>query len=435
MGQIYIITGNPFVDAGIYVISELTGKRVGDIEFSDLERVIPQIVEVYSTDMWKRMLRLIFTNNHPLVHSSGGGRERYEKFLKDLSNDIAYISDSGTCISCGKRDKSKVERRFGIGRELVPLTGSAEFVNFFPMGSLGLEMCSACLLAIQFMPISLHYCAGRFLLLHSSSEKVMKYWAKIGVENFDRQRISEKFTGCYSNNSNDPVNSLFRSIEDIVLSYEESWGEENAFIRFYYFSNAGRIPAYVEIFDVPSSVFRFIVYVKQIDAYADWREVVNRAQSGHRNEVYSNLLNERSIVKYFFKGDRREVFGNWNLLKFYLKEVREMEEKRINAIREFSDRIAELIKSLDSLKRLKQIEVAKDYAEFRNVLRFLIKDSLRVGLDEPILKFDEYVELILPDGAKGWSEVRDLMLFRIYEVLHKWLIERWGESEESIEQS
>lgn len=429
MGQIYIITGNPFVDAGIYVISGLTRKRIEDIDVDDLRNLYSKILDVYSSDKWGRMLDLIFTKNHPMRHPSAGGREYYEKFLLGLLSDLSPLSDSGTCVSCGKRNKSKVERKSGIGKELVPLTGSADFVNFFPMGSLGLEICSACLLAIQFMPIFLHYCAGKFLLLHSNSDKVMRYWAKIGVNNFDAQIALGNFTGCYSNNINDPVSSFFRSIEDIVMMYEENWVEEDAFIRFYYFVNPGQSP-YVEIFDVPSPVFRFIAYVKQVDAYSEWKEMVNRAYDGSRNMVYLRLLSGESIVRYFFRGKgERRVFGNWNLLKFYLKEVREMNEERINAIREFSDRIATVIKSLGSIKRLNQLETAENYAQFRNVLRFLIKDSLRVKFEKPILMFDEYVKLILPEGATGWNEVRDLMLFRIYEVLHDWLIEAESEKE------
>ena len=37
-----------------------------------------------------------------------------------------------------------------------------------------------------------------------------------------------------------------------------------------------------------------------------------------------------------------------------------MNEERINAIREFSDRIATVIKSLGSIKRLNQLETAEN---------------------------------------------------------------------------
>jgi len=422
MGKIFDITGNPFVDAGIYIIAELAEKEVKDVDFADLEKLYPKLIDVYFTAGWKKMLESIFTGNHPVTHKKSGSQSYYRKFLEGWISDIGAPLPAGTCFACGRRNKSNVERKYGIGRELVPLTGSGDFVNFFPMASLGLEMCSACLFAIQFMPIFLHYCGGKFLLLHSNSEKVMKYWAKNCVTNLYKQITLNNFTGCYSNNINDPVNSFFQSIEDMVIRYDENWIDEDVSIRFYYFSNYGQSP-YVEVFDVPTPVFRFLAYVKQTEAYDEWRKIVNRASGGRRNEVYERLLRGESIVRYFFK-DKREIFGNWELLKFYLREVKEMDEKRINTIREFADRIANLIQSLDSVRRLEQLERAKDYAEFRNVLRFLIKDGIRAGSREPLLRFDEYVNLIFPEGAMGWSEVRDLMLFRIYEVLHNWLVER-----------
>ena len=438
MSVIFSLTGNPFVDAGIYVISELAGKRIENIEVADLKRLYPKIIDVYFTEAWKKNLYSIFPN-HPVTHNNkvnkiAGNPRRYKELLEALLGDIKPISDFGSCVACGKRSKSNFEielkkkEKSGIGKHLVPLTGSADFVNFFPNATLGLEMCSACLFAIQFMPIFLHRCGGKFLLIHSNSEKVMRYWAKNCVADFNRQIALGNFTGCYSNDINDPVNSFFKSVEDMIVKYDEDWINEDVFIRFYYFSNYLQSP-FVEVFDIPTPVFRFLAYVKQVDAYSEWKDLVGRASGKRRNEVYVKLLDGESIIRYFFKNDR-EIFGNWNLLKFYLKEVREMEERRINAIREFADRIAGLIRLLDDDKRLSQLERVEDYAGFRNVLRFLAKDAIRFGLNEPLIKFDEYVNLILPDGALGWNEVRDLLLFRIYEVLHSWLKEREVEKEE-----
>lgn len=433
MSAIFTLTGNPFVDAGIYVMSELLGKEIDKIEREDLKKLIPQLVDVYFTDGWRNMIYLIFTTNHPAVHpSKKKDKGYYEKLLNALVDDVRELSSFGACVSCGRRDKSSIERKFGIGRELVPLTGSAELVNFFPRAMLGLEMCSACLLAIQFMPIFLHYCGGKFLLMHSASDKVMRYWAKNCVNHLRKQIVTGNFTGCFVSDEKNPVNSLFRSIENLIREYDERWFDEDIAIRFYHFANPGQSPS-VEIFDVPSPVFRFLAYVKQIDSYDAWVKILRRGETTRGvNRVYMGLLNGESIVRYFF-GDEREIYGNWNLLKFYLKEVREMDEKRINAIRAFADRISDLIRQLDDDKRLRQIENAKDYAEFRNVLRFIEKDAIRVGFGEPIVKFDEYVNLILPDGAIGWNEVRDLLLFRIYEVLHGWLVERKFEVGEQSE--
>ena len=427
MPAIFLLTGNPFVDAGIFVISELSDKRIEDIEVDDLKRLYTKLIDVYFTEAWKKNLISIFTKNHPATHNSGTP-ERYKKFLEELIKDIKPMHTSGSCVACGRRDESNVKiakEKSGIGKHLVPLTGSADFVNFFPSATLGLAMCSVCLLAIQFMPIFLHQCGGKFLLMHSNSEKVMRYWAKNCVAELNKQIALDNFTGCYSNDINNPVNSFFRSIEDMIVKYDEDWHRENVFIRFYYFSNYAQSP-FVEIYDIPTPVFRFLAYVKQVDAYSEWRELTGRAYDRKGNQVYDRLIRGESIVRYFFKGER-EVFGNWELLKFYLKEVEEMDEKRINAIRDLADRIADLISRLNDDKRLFQLETVKDYSGFRNVLRFLAKDAVKVGMEEPLIKFDEYVGLILPDGAMGWNEVRDLLLFRIYERLHDWLKSRGSE--------
>lgn len=93
------------------------------------------------------------------------------------------------------------------------------------------------------------------------------------------------------------------------------------------------------------------------------------------------------------------------------------------------DKIAEIIKSLDSIKRLRQIEMAQSFSDFRGVLlRLERQDAVRAGLKEPLIRFDDYV-FIFADGAKVWNEVRDLLLFRIYERLHDWLLERRVEEE------
>ncbi len=427
MKPIFLLTGNPFVDAGTYVISELSRKRIEEIEVDDLRELYPKLIDVYFSNAWKKNLYSIFPN-HPVTHNTGSP-ERYEKFLEELIEDVKPINVSGSCVACGRRDKSDAGGKLGIGKHLVPLTGSADFVNFFPKAMLGLEMCSACLFAIQFMPIFLHQCGGKFLLMHSNSERVMRYWAKNCVAELDKQIALGSFTGCYSNDINNPVNSFFKSIEEMIVKYDEDWSHESVFIRFYYFSNYGQSP-FVKIFDIPTPVFRFLAYVKQVNAYSEWKELVGRAYDRRgNNQIYERLLNGESIVRYFLRGNR-EVFGDWNLLKFYLKEVEEMDEKRINAIREFADRIADLIYHLGDVKRLFQLETVRDYAGFRNVLRFLAKDAVRVGMKEPLVKFDEYVNLILPDGAVGWNEVRDLLLFRIYERLHDWFRSQISEIDE-----
>jgi CRISPR-associated protein Cst1 len=79
------------------------------------------------------------------------------------------------------------------------------------------------------------------------------------------------------------------------------------------------------------------------------------------------------------------------------------------------------------------LEKAENYNWFRNVLLRFVKDQIAQRKDEPLFTFEEYVDQLFPDGALGWKETQDLILFRIYEKLHSWLIQQ-GVAEELKEE-
>ena len=73
-----------------------------------------------------------------------------------------------------------------------------------------------------------------------------------------------------------------------------------------------------------------------------------------------------------------------------------------------------------------QLEQASNYGTFRNILRLVIKDRVKMGAKNPLFSLDEYVNDLFPDGNMGWRETQDLLLFRLYEYLHDWLVEQKG---------
>jgi len=75
--------------------------------------------------------------------------------------------------------------------------------------------------------------------------------------------------------------------------------------------------------------------------------------------------------------------------------------------------------------------MANNYRNYRNILRIVIKKRIENGADEPLFSFDDYVKNLFPEGNLTWRETQDLILFRIYEVLHDWIIQQ-GVSEELI---
>lgn len=151
-----------------------------------------------------------------------------------------------------------------------------------------------------------------------------------------------------------------------------------------------------------------------------------------RNDVYERLLRGQSILGYFVDTNQRRTLVKWSFLEYYMKEVRKMEAKRLDTIKKVADDIAQVIKAKGNIKRLAQFETAKNYGEFRNVLRLIIKDRITAGFERPLFSIDEYEKYLFPEGNLSWKETQDLIVFRLYEQLHDWLVNNDKEIKEDL---
>ena len=435
--------GNPFVDAGVSAICEwLEGSvQPEQITTDDLEGIVMEVVPIMrpfdkkepDAHGWKNWVS-IFTTNHALTHPSKKG-DRAANFQEELLNHIANtepLIHSGDCIGCGRRDANTWLSRTG-----VPLTGSGALLNFFPTFAEGVGYCAACALAIQLSPFVFVASAGKFLVMHSNSWSALRSWARICVADVRQQVIRREISGCYNRGYANPRNSLFYMTGEMI-SHGETRLNENITLEIYCFSNFGQSPE-LEIFHLPAPVFRFLRYAYQSDFRKAWQQIVrsgyqwvkwDKVESeedykNHTNLVYEYLLQGQSILGFFINRRARKARSNWELLSLYLKEVRNMNESRLTAIKQVGDAIADSIRKSERARRLRQLETAGNYAECRNVLRFVIRDRIQQGEQEPLFSIDDYIEHLFPasaDQTTFWRETRDLLVFRIYEKLHDWLV-------------
>jgi hypothetical protein len=58
-----------------------------------------------------------------------------------------------------------------------------------------------------------------------------------------------------------------------------------------------------------------------------------------------------------------------------------------------------------------------------------MRDWQKLGKDRPLTTFDDYTAILLPGDYRGWTEVRDLMVIRLYEQLHDVLAKEVEEEE------
>lgn len=429
MKGLFGFTGNPFVDGGLWGLIEwLNVKEPNEIDIKDVEETFEEIADLYTTELWKKIMYYLFPNG-PLTNPSFRGmhREKYLDYLNELFNSVEESSSGGACIACGKRGVVKPIRKDG-----VPLTGSGKFRNFFSYAAEGADYCPVCMLAVQFLPLVLYTCGNKVALVSCHNERVMRRWARECYKRINTQRLTKQYARGFDEGYSNPKNTIFRIAGDLILSHHvEEFSEEYIKVRIYNFTNYGQAPE-IDIYDLPAPVFRFLVFVKQSGEYPEWLEVVRRGfhrkeaiEEEHfkkyNNYVYHNLLQNRSILGYFTDRERN-IYGTWNILKLYLKEVMGMNEKRLQLIKNLGDEIAEFIRKKDHIRRLRDLENAANYQSFRNVLRLIVRDRLQHGEAEPLFTLDEYVEMVYSGDIVNWREVQDLILFRVYEILHDWLV-------------
>lgn len=423
------ITGNAFVDSGIYALKTFCEKDLNDITKDDLINLSETISKLYPKAKWNKNMYTVFPNLQPLTYKVEGKEEKYFKVLKNLLDNIPPVNDSGDCMACGRRNTDTQ-----VVKSNVPLTGSGSLKNYFSFANDGADYCNLCTLLIQFSPLVMYASGGKMILLHSDSSKVMNHWSKKALKNISKQESMQVYTGCFNEGYTNPQNAVFKMIMDIIRDSDERWADEYPSLNFYYFTNYNQGPE-LEIFNVPTNVFRFLTYIPP-DEYSNWNMIVRKGYvyvkwdkvkelndyKNKRNTVYNNLLTNKSILYYFFNRKYKKAYCSWDLLKYYMMEVRKMDEERLETIKSLGDKLAEYIKSNNDTKVLHNLETAKNYNSFRNILRKVIKKRIANSEEELLFTYDDYVKYLFPEGNLTWRETQDLLLFRIYEKLHEWLV-------------
>jgi CRISPR-associated protein Cst1 len=476
-------TGNPFVDAGITaIIVYRSKKQPQEIVEGDLTEAGNFIRQVYETDGWTSTLYSVFVN-HPLNQSScnlwevfnkqtgevvppllmiqkakkyvlenvdfdyrlaaketgNKKRESFDAFINVLLKHIELLGESGNCIACGKRNV-----RVRKNRQHVPMTGSGGVVNFFSFTADGADYCDTCTFAIQCSPLT-YYACGKLALLHSNSVKVMRRWATRAIANVQEQIASGSFTGCFNEGYTNPQNALFHLAQDLIVRGSDDWQDENPSLRLYHFTNYIQGPE-LDIYDLPTPVFKFLAEVRRHTRFRDWQRIINRGfyfvkkgkwinlsvegksegnYKNSKNKVYQDLLAGRSILHRFINAKLHKGYGDFSLLEVYLTEVLAMNKTRIETVKKVADEIDIFIRqSPKGERRLRNLEASVKFRDFCNVLRRISSERIALKAEEPLFTLDEFAEHLFPDGALTFGETRYLILFRLYEQLHDWLLEQ-----------
>jgi CRISPR-associated protein Cst1 len=475
---------HPLIDFGIATITAFSEhESPEEVTYGDLKKFAKYAEDAYFSAALSGYLTVLFTAN--FMNPSCKDEIKRKRFLSEILNSflVKPKQDAAKCTYCGRPSVPLPKLKEGVlpleraDRKFVPMITGEEVVNFFPHGRWGLSLCGFCLLALQALAIGAPMCSGRALVVTADDPlltlEIVKKWLP---ETRGRIQLA-KATGQKPPNIGGVKTRVIENLTDLEWD-RGKWSENvglNVGLTVYHLSNSGQGPD-IDIFELPANIVRFLCKVR-IDKYrSSWQAIVQRAWARsqqkskrktkeaveenpleRRNFLYEELFSlpeeaGRFIRTYFLcisykyakEGDPRKEYSGWRdanyikweLTELFLKEVLGMDKRRIEAIRQLGDRLADSIADNNDKRLWWQVYRGGSLAAVRNVL---IKESQKniktgkepyVSLDSFLTIFEEGEELARTDWRLAW----DLTLIRVIEKLYekKWF-ERNKEALESEE--
>lgn len=453
-------TGDPFIDAGrLAAQAVFRHQKLHSPTKENWLKAIDYVVTQYQKH-WQSKIDAVSLNGW-VSHNANKKKARSIalKGFKDLFTraEAGEGEVSGWCRGCGQN-----KALFTAGREILPLSGSGAFLNFHHAHENGVQLCVECLGALFMVPLAIMQCGKNLALLQTQTEVLQEFWLRNTVtqnlNNFARGNSESILRYSYGN-----IRNAFFSLVDSLIAewYAAHRNFEPQDLRLFYFTNFGAKPE-CEIYDLPGSAFTFLWIVQNPNLPAiqsAWRRFVRRhyrikeAQydessnawmktsgknkgelqdenyKNNPNKIHDMLLSGQNVLRLFYRRKEHKSLVPIEIVKAYILEVRFMKKERIDAVLRLADRISDLVQKENAPKLIHRLESSRFVYQFRAALLRLLKKSIAAGEETPLFTTEEYLTKLLPDG-EPWTDVRDLMLIRIYEKLHDFLQEKSEEIDE-----
>ena len=442
-------TGHPLVDVGVATITAFAEKsNPAEITAEDLNVIAAYIEREYSKNPMKSFLTVVFPNSgftQPAFDKQPEKRAAYATaVLRGWREDVATTTER-----CVFFDAPAITRAY---REAIPLIGAESGFNFYAEGQSGLPISGLALLAIQAFPLGGVKCSGRVLLMHADDPALTYRLAAQALESNRRYlnlaAQAEKFE--------DAKYPRTQIIDQLLRAEMARTDDDVCSVTAYHLTNYGTNAA-VEIYHLPLQITRFLADATDAKYRDAWQRIVSRAWEGNvteperdtcglpsrRNVLYEDLFalprDARRFLRTYilrrprvqkWKDDPRAGYRllddldlvSWPLTTLFLKEVMNVDETRIEAIRAMADRLADYIDEQGDQRLFKTLlyggSRGQDYQELRT--RLIRADYDQIASHQPLFTLDQFVAVFEnSDSQYTWRLARDRLLIRIIERLHE----------------
>jgi len=436
------ITGDPFADVGGFVIKYFQEKHP---EWGIID-LIEYITKVY-VRKWDAKLHSFVLNSTVTQAAFKGDRKVEEtlKYFNSLLNETAP-SEFGFCRITGRETKL-----YKAGRDNSQMSGSGTFVNFHHNFQLGIMLSKEVIIRMFFVPFGTILVGDKIAVIQSNSEKVNEYFVRKNCDANIANIGSSSSAGVLKSNFGIPANALFRFVDDLLREVDRinDADTDNLLLSLYHFTNFGASPQII-IYRLPSNVFFFYALCQHINYKEDWQPFLlahytnskykgakfngetNNYEFNRKNEVETidsatykawynivldSLLVSKPLLNVFLRWGRKHKF-NILIVEQYQKIVRGMKQETLEKIKELAKFITN--QNEDAIK--KSIKALNNFDNSYKLRRFLLNNivvpNYKNGAEEPIITIEELVNYLLPNNT-SWKDIRDLLLFAIYQRLHE----------------
>lgn len=426
------LTGNPFVDTGIAVISSLA--RLDDINRLTLSHFESVFGDGSQLTEWNSKLKAfsqVFGTNNPLFHPSFGFRRGqgpsetnktvYRNTLKGLLSAIADSGRGPRCWACGspsnfdfadicKKAVEAVGRTANeekwVGRDWFPLAGSlGSDAQALPAASSPPHICPKCLFAVHYLPMGLMLVDGRPAVFQCSTTE---FWYDLcdGIVNEVRGRVQS--------GNNETLGSKEGSravVERLLLLFERIQRmkgyqdvPEGTTLYVWRFSNSGASPE-CSIEEIPNPALVFLWDAAQKGLGFEIESLVGAEGKNRYFSLFRCILDKRDYSGLYPDGKRRGA--SLSLYTLYQTCIRGHSSRAVQIAHKLA-RQASIQESSKGLKRLQRREAFKE-RELQNQIRAIIvqmSERGEINLDDYLGLFPRKEEQGITVEWDGWDLIR-----------------------------
>ncbi len=307
-------TGDPFVDTGGFVIEYLSMK----FPEKDILELIDYITKIY-VEKWGGQLNAFFLNSTITQPAFSGRQEIITKnYFNALVNDETKGLGSAILQFLRKTNGWKITTQLGenhfcrltgrstkvysSGRDNFILSGSGTFINFHHYFDSGIFVSKEIIIRMFFVPFGTIFLNNKVALIHSHNVDISKFF----VEENCKQNLSDIGKGIGKrpllSEFKNPTNLVFEYLKHFVTEIQMNTEVRDSAFTLYYFSNLGNSPE-IELFNLPSKVFKFYGICFNIKFKDNWMQFINAHYKKYQN--YKSLYLEGSSR---YKENAKEVY-------------------------------------------------------------------------------------------------------------------------------